>query len=199
MSRRMLLAALATAVLLSGCGGGESGSTAPGSASSSTTRSPAAASTSTASGTSTPGGTGAASDCPTENTRAFAKTRFVADVGGALFLFHRYIYSPYQEGTFQEGAQGRRTALVKAGLAAAATAKLLANARENAKANPTLCRRIAEPLEQAADRLGGLAGDLASGAVSSGSLDDVQRSFGQVQQGADRAGIEVREQEVPLR
>ena len=69
--------------------------------------------------------------------------RFVADVGGSLFLLNRYIVNPYQKGGFTKGADGRTAALIKAGLAAAATAKLVSNARENAGANPTLCKTIA--------------------------------------------------------
>ena len=180
----LLLPLLLLAGVLAGCGGGEeTGTAAPGATGASA---PAA--------TATGGSTGAA--CPTENTRSFAKTRFAADLGGAAFLTKRYIYDPYQAGTFQRGANGRTAAIVKAGLAAAASAKLLSNARENAQANPTLCRTIAQPLGAAITALGGVAAALASGDLSVlGSLGPLLDNLRGV---ASQNGIPVPEREVGL-
>ena len=139
-----------------------------------------------------------ATDCPTENTRSFAKTRFVADVGGALFLLNRYIVNPYQKGTFTKGADGRTAALIKAGLAAAATAKLVSNARENAKANPTLCRTVAGPLDQLAASLNGVVDGLKSGSLDAGAIGGLSGLLGSLKQKAGEAGVPVTEQPVPL-
>ena len=175
---------LVLALVLGGCGGG--GSTESGASSPAST-----AATST-------GGT-SATDCPTENTRSFAKTRFVADVGGALFLLNRYIVNPYQKGSFTKGADGRTAALIKAGLAAAATAKLVSNARENAKANPTLCRTVAAPLDQLAASLNGVVDGLKSGSVDAGAIGGLSGLLGSLKQKAAAAGVPVTEQPVPLR
>ena len=107
----ILLPLLLMAALVS-CGGDETG-TAAG------TTAPGASAPGAADGSASPAA------CPTENTRSFAKTRFVAAVGGAAFLTKRYLYDPYRAGSFQQGADGRTTAVVKAGLAAAASVKLL--------------------------------------------------------------------------
>ena len=124
MRHRLLpVLTLVLALVLTGCGGGgsaESGASSP------------ASTAATSGGSST-------TDCPTENTRSFAKTRVVADVGGALFLLNRYIVNPYQKGSFTKGADGRTAAQIKAGRGAAATAKLGSHARQNAQAHPTLC------------------------------------------------------------
>jgi hypothetical protein len=42
--------------------------------------------------------------CPTSNTKSFAKTKFVLHAGLAFGAFHRYLYKPYQAGTFNKGA-----------------------------------------------------------------------------------------------
>ena len=119
----------------------------------------------------------------------------MADVGGSLFLFNRYIYQPYKAGTFAKGADGRRRALIKAGLAAAATVKLLNNASENAKANPTLCRTVAQPLSQLTSRLGGIATGLATGAVTGANIDVLSGLFGALTGGSSQAGVPVEEQQ----
>ena len=183
MRHRLLpVLTLVLALVLGGCGGG--GSTESGASS------PAATATSS-------GGT-TATACPTENTRSVAKTRFVADVGGALFLLNRYIVNPYQKGSFTKGADGRTAALIKAGLAAAATAKLVSNARENAKANPTLCKTIAGPLDQLAASLNGVVDGLKSGSLDAGAIGGLSGLLGSLKQKAAEAGVPVTEQPVPL-
>jgi hypothetical protein len=181
--RLLTVLTLVLALVLGGCGGG--GSTQSGASSPATT-----AATSS-------GGT-TATACPTENTRSFAKTRFVADVGGALFLLNRYIVKPYQKGTFTKGADGRTAALIKAGLAAAATAKLVSNARENAKANPTLCKTIAAPLDQLAASLNGVVDGLKSGSLDAGAIGGLSGLLGSLKQKAAEAGVPVTEQPAPL-
>ena len=191
--RRLLAPLLALGLLLTGCGGSaDTGTTGAGTAAT------ASATGSPADPASTPTDSAAAganpSACPTENTRSFAKTRFAADIGGSVFLFNRYVLNPYQAGKFARGASGRRTALIKAGLATAATVKLLKNASENAKANPTLCKTIAEPLSQVTSRLGTIAAGLATGAVTGQSLEGIGGLLGQVAQGATSSGVPVQEQ-----
>ena len=187
-NRLIVVVGLVLALVLTSCGGGTSstaGATSPGPAMSASSASPSASSTST--------------DCPTENTRSFAKTRFVADVGGSLFLLNRYIVKPYQAGTFKKGANGRTFALIKAGLAAATTAKLVSNARENAKANPTLCKTIAGPLGQLTSSLNGVVDGLKSGSLDSGAIGGISGLLGSLQQKAAGAGVPVQERAVPLR
>ena len=175
---------VSAALLLAGCGGGDTSSAGP-SAGSGVSSSPTAAASSS----------GPAA-CPTENTRSFAKTRFVADLGGAAFLTKRYIYGPYRDGKFRKGASGRTVAVVKAGVAAATSVKLLKNARDNAQANPTLCTSIAGPLSAASASLGGVTTALSSGNLAAlgglGSALDALRGL------AGKAGVDVPEQQVGL-
>ena len=83
-----------SAALLTGCGSSQNTATST-------------ATTSAVVGSST---TNAASSCPTDNTQAFPKVRFVTNLGLAGGAFHRWVWKPYQAGTFKQGADGRTTA-----------------------------------------------------------------------------------------
>jgi hypothetical protein len=179
----LLLPLLIAAVLLVGCGSNDTTGSSQSAA--------AGVSSSADAGTS-----GQPAGCPTENTRSFAKTRFVADLGGAAFLTKRYIYTPYRDGKFRKGASGRTLAVVKAGAAAATSVKLLKNAQENAQANPTLCKTIAAPMSAAIASLGGVTaaltgGDLAALSGLGPAVDDLRGLAG-------KAGVDVPEQPVGL-
>ena len=93
--------------------------------------------------------------------------RFVADVGLAAGTFHRWIYKPYQEGAFQQGAQGRRTAIAKAVAVAALDVKLISNAYENVKADPQLCQAIGGPLGRLKDQTTTMKDQITKGDLSS--------------------------------
>lgn len=120
----------------------------------------------------------------------------MADLRGAAFLTKRYVYTPYRDGKFRKGASGRTLAVVKAGVAAATSVKLLKNARDNAQANPTLCRSIAGPMSAAIASLGGVTSALRSGDLAApsglGSALDSLRGL------AGKAGVDVPEQQVGL-
>lgn len=144
LNRPVLASSLAVVVLLAGCGtGGSSGDTG-------STGAPATAFT-----------------CPTESTQTFSKARFVLNVGVAAGAFHQWIWKPYQDGGFQEGAQGRTANLVKAELAAAFAAKQAKDATDNVKNDPQLCAALGQPLAQLSGALDGLQGRIASGDLAS--------------------------------
>jgi hypothetical protein len=90
--------------------------------------------------------------CPTSNTVAFAKTKFVLHTGLAFGTFHRYLYKPFKAGGFSKGAHGRIVAFVKAGATVLFIKREVRLATEDVKANPTLCKAIAVPLSKLATR-----------------------------------------------
>lgn len=45
------------------------------------------------------------------------KTRFVAHLGVAYFVFHHWVWNPYHEGKFNAGAEHRTASIVKGGVA----------------------------------------------------------------------------------
>ena len=139
---------LAGCLLVAGCGNSSTSQSATGSGS--------AAATATAGPTA----------CPTSNTTSFAKTKFVLHTGLAFGTFHRYIYKPFKAGTFQKGADGRITAFVKAGATALFMKREIRLAIEDVKANPTLCRTLAAPLEKLSTAISGAVSKAKDGDTS---------------------------------
>jgi hypothetical protein len=166
----MLLVLLLPLLVIAGCGGGTHSATTP----------PASASA-TADGALPADPSGSAADaapidegCPSSNTIAFAKTKFLAHTGLAFGAFHRYLYKPFQAGTFKKGASGRITAFIKGGLAALFVKREIRLASADVKANPTLCKAIAAPLGKIGDTVQAAFDKLktgdASGITSANSL-----------------------------
>lgn len=197
MRRILIIPALLLSLLVAGCGGSSTKTTTGAGAGSTSSAAVAGASSPDATGST--GLAAASADCPTSNTKSFAKTRFVADVGGALFLMNRYVLKPYRAGSFTKGAHGRTVALIKAGTAVAGTAKLVKNAQANAKANPTLCKSVSGPLSKLSSGLTGVVSGLKSGSLSGAGISGLGGLLGSVTSGAAKAGIPVKEQPVSLR
>lgn len=86
--------------------------------------------------------------------------------------------------------------MVKAGLAAATSVKLLKNARDNAQANPTLCKTIAGPVSAAITALGGVTAAITGGNLS--ALGGLGSSLDGLRGLAGKAGVDVPEQQVGL-
>ncbi|SIR98124.1 hypothetical protein [Williamsia sterculiae] len=175
----LLMVLIAPVALLAGCKGSSKSSS---SAASNTT---AAASAS--------GSQAASSDCPTENTKSFAKTKFVAHAGLGFGAFHRYLYKPYKAGTFKKGADGRVTAFVKGGVAALFIKREIRLASEDVKANPTLCKAIAAPLAKIGDSVQGAVDKAKSGDDS--GLEDVNSAIGSVSSQSNKDGVDIKEDE----
>ncbi len=103
--------------------------------------------------------------CPTENTKSFAKTRFVADIALAGGAFKRYIYTPAKAGKFKKGADGKVLALVKAAAAGAFTINRLNAAKNAAEANPTLCKLLVAPMAKFSAAVSGLVSKAKGGSI----------------------------------
>lgn len=104
--------------------------------------------------------------CPTSNTKAFAKTRFVANIGLIAGTFHRYLWKPYQAGTFKKGANGRTFALIKAAATALFLVHELKQANENVNASPALCKAIKKPLGELTSKVNAVTDKVKHGDVS---------------------------------
>ncbi|MFI6353552.1 hypothetical protein ACIBJF_13020 [Streptomyces sp. NPDC050743] len=118
-----------------------------------------------------------AADTPSPTTSAqrqkFAKTRFVANAGLAAGATYQWIVKPWKAGKFKKGAKGRKSALVKAGLAGAFTYNRLKAAEKNAQGDPKLAKALA-PISAGIAALKSLPAKLRSGDTkAAGSFDDV--------------------------
>lgn len=130
-------------------------------------------------------------DCPTSNTTAFAKTKFVLHSGLAFGAFHRYIYKPLRAGSFQSGSSGRVKTFIKAGLAALFVKREVRLAYEDVKANPTLCKVIAAPLQAVGDKISGAVTALKGGDPS--AVTAVESTVQGVESKASSAGTTIQE------
>jgi len=137
------------------------------------------------------------STCPTSNTVNFAKSKFVLHTGEGFGAFHRWLYNPYQQGTFGSGANGRTMAFVKGGLAALFIKRQVRLAIGDVKGSPILCNAIAAPLanignsvSSAVDRLkGGDAGGINAVNSSISSIENTSQADGDPIHEDDNANI----------
>ncbi|MFF6904926.1 hypothetical protein ACFY9Q_03180 [Streptomyces sp. NPDC012389] len=176
--RRLLVALLlscavlvsATACAESGDSGSATGTAASASASASASVSPSAS---------------------TEKQR-LAKTRFVANAGLAAGATYQWIVKPYRAGTFKKGAEGRRFALVKAGLAGGFAYNRLKAAAENAKGDPLLSKAVA-PLTAGIESLQGMATKLRNGEAGEGDIGAFESVIDSIKSAGKGAGAEVKD------
>lgn len=174
---RTLAALLLSCSLLAGATAcGDSGDSAGGNAAS-------------ASASATPTG---ASPSATAEKQRLAKTRFVANAGLAAGATYQWIVKPYRAGTFKKGAEGRRFALVKAGLAGGFAYNRLKAAAENAKGDPLLSKAVA-PLTAGIESLKELGTKLRKGEAGEGDVGAFESVIDSIKNAGKDAGAEVKD------
>ncbi|MEV0118461.1 hypothetical protein AB0H77_35320 [Streptomyces sp. NPDC050844] len=155
---------------------------------------PALCCTLLAGGTACGGDEGDASATPSGTSSAerqkFAKTRFVANAGIAAGATYQWIVKPYRAGKFKSGADGRKVALVKAGLAGTLAYNRLKAATRNAQGDPTLARAVA-PLTAGIDALKGLPSKLRKGDSTDSVVSSFDGVINSVKDAGKDAGAEV--------
>ncbi|WP_432076753.1 hypothetical protein [Streptomyces wuyuanensis] len=131
---------------------------------------------------------------PTDAVEAqkFAKTRFVANAGLAAGAVYQWIVKPYRAGKFQKGADGQKSALVKAGLAGAFAYNRLKAAADNAKGDPLLSKAIA-PVTAGIESLKGLGSKIRKGQVGDADIGAFENVVDQVKDAGQSAGAVVKE------
>jgi len=131
--------------------------------------------------------------CPAQATTSFAKTKFVAHSGLAFGAFHRYLWKPFEAGTFKKGAHGRLTGFVKGGLAALFVKREIRLATTDVQADPTLCKSIIAPLDKVGDTVQA-AFDKFKGGDASG-ITDLNSSIGSIESSSQKDGVAIQEDE----
>lgn len=132
-----------------------------------------------------------ANGCPESNTTAFAKTKFVLHAAEAFGTFHRYIYKPLRAGGFRSGAPHRFRTFLKAGATALFDKRQVRLMIEDVKANPTLCKAIAQPLSDLSDKLDGIGHKIRTGDTS--GIEDAQGAIGAIEDRAKSQGAGIQE------
>ncbi|MFD4129976.1 hypothetical protein ACFXKK_03605 [Streptomyces globisporus] len=174
--RRTLAALLLSCALVAGATAcGDSGDTSGGNAAS-------------ASATASPSVSVSAS----AEKQRLAKTRFVANAGLAAGATYQWIVKPYRAGTFKKGAEGRRLALVKAGLAGGFAYNRLQAAAKNAKGDPLLSKAVA-PLTAGIESLKGLGTKLRKGEAGEGDVGAFESVIDSIKNAGKDAGAEVKD------
>jgi hypothetical protein len=124
----------------------------------------------------------------------FAKTKFVLHTGLAVGAFHRYIYKPYQAGTFS-GATPRTeryAAYAKAALATAFISHELKLAKRSAESDDRL-RPLADKISAVERSVTQQAGNLKNNIADPSSLLSINTLFGGLIGDAKSAGATVKE------
>lgn len=188
MLRKFLVVPL-LAVSLTACGGGTKTATQTGS-------DVVANASGAASGMVTTDPSGSASSCPTTATKAFAKTRFVADMGLAFGAFNQWILKPFRADKFKSGAAGQKTALVKAAAAGAFAVNRLNAGRKLIDADPTLCKTLKAPFTSLQNAVGSVTDGLKSGntagiAGAAGMLEGLRQT-------AKTSGMNITDKSAPF-
>ncbi|MDJ0462865.1 hypothetical protein [Streptomyces sp. H27-C3] len=119
-----------------------------------------------------------------------AKTRFVANAGLAAGATYQWIVKPFRAGKFKKGADGRRVALVKAGLAGAFTYNRLNAAVKNAKGDELLSKAVA-PLTAGIESIKGLGAKLRKGEAGESDVGAFESIINSVKNAGKDAGAEV--------
>ena len=187
MKRRLAIALFLPLLLLALLDGCKAGTTTTSAASTGATAVTSTAGSAGGAATSSAGPT----QCPTSNTTSFAKAKFLLHTGLAFGAFHRYIYKPFRAGSFKSGAHGRVLAFVKAGTAALFVKREVRLASEDVKANPTLCKAIAAPLQAVGDTISGAVSSLKSGDIS--ALTTLESTVTCLESKASSAGTTITE------
>ncbi|WP_418003368.1 hypothetical protein ACNO8X_26180 [Mycobacterium sp. PDNC021] len=131
--------------------------------------------------------------CPAQATTSFAKTKFVAHSGLAFGAFHRWLWKPFQAGTFKKGADGRIKAFIKGGLSALFVKREVRLAATDVQADPTLCKAIIAPLDKLGDTVQAAFDKLKGGDAS--GITDLNTSIGSIESISQKDGVAIQEDE----
>ncbi|GAC1444376.1 MAG: hypothetical protein NVS3B26_16280 [Mycobacteriales bacterium] len=131
------------------------------------------------------------SGCPTSNTTNFAKSKFVLHAGEAFGTFHRYIYGPFRNGSFTKAGSGKVRLYLKAGVTALFDKRQVRLMIVDVKANPTLCKLIAQPLTDLSDKLTAIGAKIRSGDTS--GIADANSAVAGIEAQSKTAGFPVAE------
>jgi hypothetical protein len=194
-SRRSATILLAGTLVLgvSACGKGASTTSAAGS---SVVSSPSVSVSMSESGqpSAAAGGAGAASMSPTVDPAACKKVRFAVHAGLGGGAVHRYLWKPYRAGTFASGAAGRKTAIVKGGLAGGFAYHEFKVALADIQSCPS-AQAVTTAVRDGLTKATALVAGLKSGTLDPKALAAVNGQVASIESAAKTDGITVQEKD----
>ena len=122
------------------------------------------------------------------------KVRFALHAGLGAGAVHRWIWKPYQAGTFATGAAGRKTAFVKAGLAGAFALHEFKVALKDIQGCQGT-QAITKAVQGGLDKVTGAAAAVKAGKFDPKTVTDLNGSLSQIENAAKSGGITVTEKD----
>jgi 2-keto-4-pentenoate hydratase len=128
-----------------------------------------------------------------------SETSFERHAGLALGTLTRHVLQPYQEGTFERNADGRRSALAKAARAGARATDEVRLARGAASSSDALRPNLIAPLDALSEKLEPLVEELEAGdAISAGSVLGAAAAAAELKTTAAAQGLDIQERSAPI-
>jgi hypothetical protein len=128
----------------------------------------------------------------------FPKTKFLLHSGFAFGAFHRYILNPYQAHKFDKGANGRKRAFVKAGVAGLFGYHELKQARDAALSSDVLRRKVIAPLDTLLAKLKDLAAAMKGGNLNPAALLSAGSALDAFKSASAGAGADIKDRNAPI-
>jgi hypothetical protein len=122
------------------------------------------------------------------------KVRFALHAGLGAGALHRYLWKPYQAGTFSSGASGRKTAIVKAALAGGFAYHEFTVALNDIQSCPS-ATAVTAAVQDGLSKAAGMATGLKSGNIDPKALTAVNTQVASIESAAKTSGINVQEQD----
>ncbi len=129
----------------------------------------------------------------------FDKTRFLFDMGVAVFAFHHFVYNRYKAGAFKKGASGRVRHIVEAGLALAFAFYEVHKAYGIAKSsNSKTLHALVAPINALGNQFNKLGAKFHGGSYSDSDVNSLNSATNGVQSQSSKAGYKIIEKSIPI-
>jgi hypothetical protein len=127
------------------------------------------------------------------------KTRFIAHLGVAYFVFHHWILGPYDQGAFAAGAPHRTAALVKGGVALLfAVHEVHVAEKIAAHSKDPLLQKLNAGVVALAGTFVSVAERMKAGQFSTADLGQLQNTTGTLQSAAQQNGVTIKDVPAPI-
>jgi len=129
----------------------------------------------------------------------FDRTRFVFDMGFAVFAFHHFVYKRYQAGAFKKGAADRGRHIVEAGLALAFAYFEVHKAYGIAqKSNSKTLHALIAPINKLGSEFNKLGSKFHGGSYSDSDVKSLNSATSGVQSQSSKAGYKIIDRFIPI-
>jgi len=127
------------------------------------------------------------------------KTRFVAHLGIAYYCFHHWVWNPYKEGKFSNGADHRTASMVKGGLALLfAYHEVKVSEKIAQKSHDPLLQKLAGAIPSMTGAFGAVGSKLKSGHFDPKDIENLNGLTGSVASQAAAGGTIIKDVPVPI-